>query len=389
MDLAHALDAALAARTRLRDRPVRESAASLAAAAARWRADVELRAALPGAIGLTAPVVAAGLDAAAEALDADAMTELVARELGSTPPPPPTLVAHVLASNVPALALPAAALGSLAGRAVLLKSGRADPLSAPAFQRALAAVDPELAATVVPVYWRGGDVDAERAALASAAVVVASGNDASIVALAGRLGERLVGHGARTSVAVVASDDADVAGALARDVAMHDQRGCLSPQAVFVVGDAARFAERLAAALENVALDLPPAPASVDERAARRTAVAGAEWDGARVVRDGARGTVLLAPDARPRPHPGHRTIWVHPLASLADLPALLPAGAIECVGVAGATLPLDALRARGVARVCPIGRMQRPSLAWPRGQRPPLRTLVGASWEPAMDVEA
>src|SRR5438034_5201573 len=100
-----------------------------------------------------------------------------------------------LDAAVPALALPAIALGCLAGAAVLVKSGRDDPLSAPAFQRALAAVDPVLAATVVTAYWPGGEVAREDAALGRAAVVVATGGDATLAALAPRLGRRLIAHG--------------------------------------------------------------------------------------------------------------------------------------------------------------------------------------------------
>src|SRR2546428_5936385 len=105
------------------------------------------------------------------------MTELVERELGrgAAAGPAPidvALVAHVLASNVPALAMPAIALACLAGAAVVVKSGRDDPLSASAFQRALAAVDPELAATVVTVYWPGGDPVHEEILLATADVAV-------------------------------------------------------------------------------------------------------------------------------------------------------------------------------------------------------------------------
>jgi hypothetical protein len=32
---------------------------------------------------------------------------------------------------------------------------------------------------------------------------------------------------------------------------------------------------------------------------------------------------------------------------------------------------------------------MQRPRLSWPRGQRPPLRTLLGIPTEPLLEVEA
>jgi len=73
------------------------------------------------------------LPIAASALDAVAMIELVEDEWGhgAAGRPAPDglrLVAHVLASNVPALALPAIALACLAGAAVVVKSGRRDAL---------------------------------------------------------------------------------------------------------------------------------------------------------------------------------------------------------------------------------------------------------------------
>jgi hypothetical protein len=51
--------------------------------------------------------------------------------------------------------------------------------------------------------------------------------------------------------------------------------------------------------------------------------------------------------------------------------------------------LDVEALRRRGVARVCPLGRMQRPRIDWPRGQRPPLATLFRAAGEPRIQVES
>src|SRR5206468_4221133 len=139
------------------------------------------------------------------------MLALVEHEFGagaaSRPAPGgPLLVGHVLAGNVPALGLPAIALGCLVGAAVVVKSGRDDPLSAPAFHRALAAVDPALAATVVTAYWPGGERAWEEAAFARADVVVASGTDETVAALAGRLGARLLAHGERVSVAAVSRE---------------------------------------------------------------------------------------------------------------------------------------------------------------------------------------
>ncbi len=388
------LEAAVEARARLRARPLHETIAALAAAAARWRDDAALRAELPAAAYLSPAMIAAVMPIAADALDAQAMAELVRREWGAgaaarPAPPGPALVAHLVASNVPALALPAIALGCLAGAAVLVKSGRDDPLSAPAFQRALAGVDPALAATVVAAYWPGGDVAREDAALGRAEVVVATGSDATLAALVPRLGRRLIAHGPRWSVAGVGPAAAEV-DAIALDVALHDQRGCLSPHAVYVTGDARGFAERLAAALDAVAVRLPPGPASVDARAAARLLAAEAEWAPGAAVLGGAGGTVIYEEAPAFRPTAGLRTVRVHPLRDPRVLPELLPPGRIECVGVAGVDpAPLVAvLRARGVARICPVGRMQRPPLSWPRGQHPPLGALLGRRGEPLIEVE-
>jgi acyl-CoA reductase-like NAD-dependent aldehyde dehydrogenase len=388
-ELAREVEAAREASVRLARRPRRQVAAALAAAAARWRDDASLHAELPKLARLSPPVVAAGLAIAAEALDADVMAALVERELAGGPPARPWLVAHVLASNVPALALPAIALGCLAGAAVLVKSGRADPCSAPAFRRALAAEDPELAETVVTTYWPGGDEERERVALGRAEMVVATGHDTTVATLVRRLGDRVIAHGERSSIVAIGRDtsaDADaLAGRIAMDVALHDQRGCLSPHAVYVDGDRRAFADRLAEALDALAVSLPPGPLEVEERAAHRAAVAEAEWAGA-TVRAGVGGTVLVAGDRTPLAAPGRRTVWIRPLGSLRDM---IPPHAVECVGVAGLQLDVETLRKLGVARVCAPGRMQRPRLSWPRGQRAPLRTLLGLPGAPELEIEA
>jgi len=62
---------------RMARRPRREIASALAAAARRWRTDSALHDSLPVQAGLSAPVVAAGVDVAAEALDAGAMGDVV------------------------------------------------------------------------------------------------------------------------------------------------------------------------------------------------------------------------------------------------------------------------------------------------------------------------
>ncbi len=377
------IDAALAARARLRRRSVRETAAALAAASTRWRTDPELSSKLPEAAHLGPEMVRAILPIVASQLDAACLCELHAREASGTPP---ALVAHVLASNVPGLAVPAIALSCLAGAATVVKSGRADRLSAPAFHRALAAVDPDLAATVVTAYWPGGSTEVEDAILGRADVVVASGADASVAILARRLGARVVAQGARTSIAVAPGDaeHAVVAG-LASDVALYEQRGCLSPHAVFVVGDAAGFAERLRTALDDVARALPPPLATTAERAVHRLAVEEARFGGATVL-ESTGGTVIVGAAGT---EVGRRTVFVHPLRAPGELATRFAPATVECVGVAGVVVDADVLRRQGVARLCPIGAMQRPRIDWPRGQRPALGSLFRVPSEPRIQVEA
>ena len=391
------IDAAVRARARLRDRTLDATIVALVAAAGRWTDDAELVHAVAEAARLSTPVAAAGLRFAAATIEAGALRTLVEAEWGPgaarrPAPDGPTLVAHVLASNVPALAVPAIALGCLAGAAVVVKSGRRDPVSAPAFARALAAVDPELAATVVATYWPGGDGAREEKVFGRADVVIATGGTSALGALATRLGRGLVTHGPRASAAVVGRGaDADAAAeALALDVALHDQRGCLSPHAVWVEGDARGFARTLARALDAAAIALPPGAADVEERAAARMFAAEAEWRPGAEVIEGAGGRVVYEEADVFRPTPGLRSVRVHPLARIDDFSARLPSGAVECVAVAGVDPVVLApeLRARGVSRVCRPGRMQRPSIRWPRGQHAPLGVLLGRAHEPQLEVE-
>ena len=380
-DLDAAVQAGLAARERLRTRPRSAIAAALAAAAAGWQRDEPLIAALPAAARLSPAMIASGLPIVASAIDLESMIALVEGELGAGAaalgaPAGPAVVVQLLASNVPALAVPAIALGCLAGVVTICKSGRDDRLSGPAFHRALAAVDPELAATVVPAYW---ERDAEM--LDRADLVIATGSDETLAALHPRLGARLVGFGTRTSVAVVGERvTPETVEALARDVVRWDQRGCLSPHTVYADGDLADLGHRLAAALATLAVDLRPGPSTVEERAAVRARRDAGEWSGAERL-GGPDGTVIVG--GAPFDPCGGRTVQLLPRAAFDQLPP----GRIECVGVAAVDLSPAALRDLGVARRCRVGDMQRPPLSWPRGQRPALGTLLGRSGPPQIEV--
>jgi hypothetical protein len=283
---------------------------------------------------------------------------------------------------------------------VILKSPSSEPLFAPAFAAELARREPALGEAVAALTWRGGDADLEAPLLAAADPIVAYGEAATLADLERRAaaagGGRLVGYGPKTSLAVVAgdADPGAVAAGLGRDVALFDQRGCLSVAAVYVeeAGDrgnsrARAVAAALAAELERLGRRWPPGRATVAERAAVRqlreeAALAGlAVWEAA----DGGgldRGTVVVDPEPAFRPTPGLRTLRVQPLPAMARLPTVLApwAGRLQGAALAGAAAweLVPALGRLGVSRFAAPGELQSPDATWHNGGVDPLAALAG-----------
>lgn len=354
---------------------------------------------LAAAVRLSPQGLQAGLEAvlggvagerAAEAVAAGAARRAAAlRDVSpSDAARPPVLV--VLAGNIPGLAvqplLPALALG----RRVVLKSSSAEPWFAPAFVAALARREPALGEAVTALAWRGGDEAVEAPLLAACDPVLAYGDAPAIADLRQRAAGRVIAYGPKTSVAVVGPEagPAAVAAGLARDVALFDQRGCLSIAAVYVSGAEARaeaVAAALAAELARLAALWPPGAATAGELAAVRHARDEATMAGARLLPLApAAGTVVLDPRPAFRPTPGRRTVRVHPLADPAALAALLApwSGRLQGVALAGFPAAAEAgLRAAlaplGVSRFAPPGRLQHPDVRWHNGGVDPLEALA------------
>lgn len=330
----------------------------------------------------------AGLQAAAEAVlggvRSAPLHELWA-EAAALRPEERGPVAIILAANLPALAvqplLPALALR----RPVLLKSPSAEPLFAATLVRRLAARHPALGAGVAAVTWPGGDREIEDAVFARCARVLAYGDEATIADLADRLGRRLVAYGPRISVAVVGADvdPGRVAPGLARDVALFDQRGCLSIHAVFTAGDATLLAQRLAAELAHLRRAWPPGPAPPDQLAAVQQLRLEADVRGLpRPPLAPEAGTVVVEPRPELRASPGLRTVRIHPVPEMVRLAELLAGweGRLQGVAVAGegAVTWTPELRRLGVSRVVPPGELQSPDALWHNGGVHPLAALGG-----------
>jgi hypothetical protein len=265
-------------------------------------------------------------------------------------------VAVVLSSNVFVGALRAIALARAASEEVRVRPSRRDPEFARALVRSLA--DPRTTL----------DEALDVGAVENGEIHV-YGRDETIadVRAHARPRVRVRGHGSGMGIAWVGQGAslAAAARALAADVVVFDQRGCLSPRVAFVEGGAARmdaFAEALHAALDESDLTVPRGLVPHEERAAADRYVATMTYAcRALVGTDHAVGVAHAgAPLVLPPPY---RHVHVAGCASREDAAKLIEplAGAIIAVG----SDDPDAARALAPpwARVSALGRMQKPPL--------------------------
>lgn len=285
------------------------------------------------------------------------------------------LAGAILAGNLPGLATQCLLPALLAGRPLLLKSSSAEPLFAPAFLAALVARAPGLADAFAAVSFAGDASALIEAAFAPVERLVVYGGGEAAAELAPRYGSRLISHGPKASVAMIGRgvDPLAVARGLARDIALFDQRGCLSVQAVYVDGDADELGEMLAWALALEHGRLPPGPCAPEEIAAVQQVRAEAELRGVGMPRLAlAQGTVIVEPRADFRPSPGLRTVRLHPVPELAGaLAALAPwRGRWQGAALAGeAAWRLEGeLVALGFSRCALPGALQAADATWANG---------------------
>lgn len=381
-----------------------------------WRQAAERD--LPAATGFSPEMIRFALPWMIEPLRSPALGELLDAELGDRRvldslvrgrlASGPALIAHVLAGNLTGTAALPLALSLAIKSAVLVKTASDDPVFPGLFARSIAEADAELGACVAACYWRGGDLSCEDLVFTAAQLVVASGSDASVASARSRCDTRFIGHGHQMSLALVAREvlrdpawAGAAAAALALDVSVWDQRGCLSPQVCLVEGDfdaACGFGQRLAAELGRWATRLPPGRMTLDDHAAVRRFRDETEWRGL-----GGKPAAVLAPEASAawtvaveaetgfRPTPLCRSIRVSPVTALSEVREILaPARRVlAAAGIAGGPERLpeiqNCLAMAGVQRLCPLGSMQRPPLRWLQGGRP--RVADWVTWSACDDT--
>lgn len=357
----------------------------------------ELIEVLPGLTGYSRRMIEIGLERMGAVWTATALRKTLEGELGDIAlldgfrPRPgggsyrafgPTLTFHVFSGNIPGVSVSSLIRALCVKSASFGKTAVGEPYLAVCFCRALAEEEPELARCLAVSYWPGGTTDLETVALGAADATVVYGSDETIADLGPRVppSTRLLAYPNRVGVALVArealsSDSVPaLAGALASDVAMFDQQGCVSPHTVYVERGGAvapdELAVRLAEALAAIASQVPRGSLSSGESSAIHGLRARAEMRGATVFASagGTDWTVILEERSGFEPSPLNRFVHLHPVDRLAEAIDMLRVVGrhLQTVAVAagpGATEELASqLGAIGATRVVAPG-----AAAWPR----------------------
>ncbi|MGH7932719.1 MAG: acyl-CoA reductase [Candidatus Binataceae bacterium] len=319
------------------------------------------------------------------------------------------LVGFIMPGNVPGAGLHEVVIALVSGASLLIKTASAEPIFFERFARTLREADARVGARIAVFNWNRDRTDLTAALRRNCAWIAAFGDNETIAnAGANAMPQpetrstavarayqnyNMIGFGSRMSAVMItregfaAARGVELADAVARDVSLFEQRGCLSPHHVFVeeagVPRVSReFAAQLATALEVFALRCqPPRCIGLEDAAAVRRIREIARWRhlGGHKVElwegIGLGWTVVYDESAPFRASPGYRTVSVSPYVHKEDLERRLEAaaGGLEALGAAdpvGRFTPLIArLKADGLSYVCIPGMMQSPPLEWRHGR--------------------
>jgi|GEM_PF-2710001 len=234
------------------------------------------------------------------------------------PPLKKLTVLHVAAGNVFTAWLHGVVISLLLGHRVRIKPSSGERVFPALWHQSVQRID-TLAAEAIAI------VDWNESVLKEADIIVAYGADETLKAIHEKIGSKpFIGYGHKISAAIIfaeaGSSDTEVLQALWRDIDTFDLQGCLSPQVVYVEGNAHKF--------EEVFRKRKPSGPLPRWKAFKRL---DSVWND-------------LAP------------VQKH----------------LSCLGVAGSEAQLADVRMHyqnnPAIRICPVGDMQRPPLAWLNG---------------------
>jgi len=321
----------------------------------------------------------------------------------------PLSAVFILPGNIPLIWM-SSLFACLLGRTpCLLKPGEEDPVTPGAFVSSLVRHAPELGPALAVLPWKGGDEEVEREVMRAGGVVVAWGGGEAVSSLARRIpaGMELVAHGPAMAVGVVAKEAmnpgrlAGTASEAGRDALLFDGRGCLSLSTVFVerggLYEVREAASEIAKAFARVAGELPPGRPTIEGASlvqSWRGRARARELAGKDALLFGSVGTldwtVICDGELPMPPVPLWRTLWIHPVDSIDEIPGKIstlrntgPEGdwVIHAMAFAGPESRrqklAEELSILGLSRVCAFGKLQSPPVSWTSSGISPLRRLL------------
>ena len=380
----------------------------------------------PAATGFSEQVLAHGLDQFFGQLTTENLEALLGQELGQRQrldnfhaseeettrrrtalARGPQLLAHIAPGNIPAATLAQMVLGLLARSAQFVKCASGQTFLPRLFAHSLYEAEAKIGACLEVAEWKGGLESLETALLAEADCVAVTGSDETLAAVR-RLtpaSTRFLGYGTRVSFGFISragleKHGKEAARHAAKAVAAWDQRGCLSPHVLYVEDGGAVTAESFATALaeELAALEKTHPRGTLKTQAAAAIARRRAFYE-VRAAHsletkmwaspESTAWTVILETDPRFQASCQNRFIYVKAVTSAEG--ALQGAEPIRekvsTIGLTCAATETAELALRfakwGALRICPLGEMQNPPLAWRHDGRPALGDLVTwCDWE-------
>jgi hypothetical protein len=257
------------------------------------------------------------------------------------------------------------------------------------FAEALAEEAAEISDAMAVTYWPGGSSPLEGLALQRAEAVVAYGGNEAIRSLKTRtpVTARFIAYHHRLSVGLVGREALSaeraprVARMAARAVSMFDQRGCVSPHAIYVeeggAVDPGEWAALLASAMADLEVELPGGDLTADDASAVHQIRGSAELreasgNGVRVFRtDESFWTVILEDEMGFTPSCLNRVVSLFPTPDLCGVAGSLGevGGYLQTVAIEGAEdrLPMlaEALCRAGATRVTSFEKAPWPPPWW------------------------
>jgi hypothetical protein len=381
----------------------------------------------PIATGFSRSTLQTGLDTFFTQLTRDNLLQLVEQDLGhlqrldqfvasgpeqktgrASIATAPELLVHIASGNLPNPTLHGMVLGLLSRSAQFVKCASRASLLPRLFAHSLYEVQPKLGSCLELAEWRGGNSELERTLFQEADCITATGSDETLAEIQRHVprGKRFLAYGHRVSFAFVSHrvlsglNARKVVARAAADVVAWNQLGCLSPHVLYVEDGGPvsplQFAEFMAEELARHEQAQPRGELPVESAAAiasRRSfyEVRAAHSEDTRHwwSPDSTAWSVVFEADPRFQFSCLNRFVYVKGVKDLAE--CLQSADSIRAkvstVGVAATEDQLEELATTlarwGAARVCPLGQMQNPPLAWRHDGQPALADLVRwTDWE-------